>query len=296
MSELANQANTQSSNKFSPEMFRAFESLFEFYDASGVDIVLADSPQDRLVETVRMQTFAPKRVGQDLTLAKSKSVLTKPAKTKAKIDSEPVIHHEEQVKQVTKIANEADTIEKLTAELRKVQIGDKNAMAGSPTFLFGAGDPNSKIMLIGDCPDREDAESNQFFTNKTGLLLDAMLESIGLTRNDVFLSNFIPRQVLPAVIPQRRLEVCEPFIKKLIELVNPEFLITFGSEVTKYLLGDESGIAKLNGEFRNYRIDDRKIPSLILMHPKYLIHAPAGKRNAWRGLLKLQEALELQKK
>ena len=296
MSELAHQVKSQPSDKFSPEMFRAFEALFEFYDASGVDIILADSPQDRLAETIRMQTFAPKAVEHSSTLAKSKPELSKPTKTKANIDSEQVIHHEEQVKQVTKIANEADSIEKLTIELRKVQIGDQNAMALSPTFLFGTGDPNSKIMLIGDCPDREDAETNQFFSNKTGLLLDAMLESIGLTRKDVFLSNFIPRQVLPAVIPQRRLEVCEPFIKKLIELVNPEFLITFGSEVTKYLLGDESGIAKLNGEFRNYQLGDRKIPSLILMHPKNLIHAPAGKRNAWRGLLKLQEALELQKK
>ena len=295
MSELTQHVNSQTSDNFPPEMLRRFEALFEFYDANGVDVILAESPQDRLVETIRMQTFVAKDSDKKPTLTKPSTSISKPTQTISKKVDDHVIHHEKYVKQVTQIANEADSIEKLTAELRKVQIGNQNAMLSSPQFLFGAGPLNPRLMLVGDCPNRDDAAANQFFVGESGRLLDAMLGSIGLIRDEVYLSNFIPRQVLPAAIPQRRLEVCEPFIKKLIELVNPELLITFGSEVTKYLLGDETGIAKLNGEIRDYRMGERKIPSLILNHPKYLIHAPIGKKNAWRGLLGLQELLEQSK-
>ena len=295
MTELTQQTNSQPKSDFSPEMFRAFEALFEFYAASGVDTIVEESPQDRLAETIRMKTFAPKVAEQKPTFVKSKSQSEKPTQAKSKKDRENLITHEEQVKQAVEIANAAESIENLIAEFNKIQIGNQNAMKHSPLFLLGTGKLSSRLMVIGDCPNFDDVMAGKLFAGEGGKLFDAMLGSIGLSRDDIYLSNFIPRQVLSADIPPGRFEVCEPFIRRLIEFVNPDFLITFGSGVAKHLLGDESDILKLNGEFRNFRLGERKIPSLVLIHPKNLIYAPAGKRNAWRGLLTLQEKLEKNK-
>ena len=296
MTESTQQTNSQSKSDSSPEMFRAFEALFEFYAASGVDTIVEESPQDRIAETIRMKTFAPKIVEQKPTSVKSKSQSEKPTQAKSKKDGENIITHEEQVKKAVEIANVADSVENLTAEFSKIQIGNQNAMKHSPLFLFGFGKLSSRLMVIGDCPGRDDEKVSDIFAGEGGKLFNSMLGSIGLSQDDVYLSNFIPRHVLSAEIPPGRFEVCEPFIRRLIEFVNPEFLITFGSGVAKHLLGDESGILKLNGEFRNFRLGEHKIPSLILIHPKNLVHAPSGKRNAWRGLLALQEKLEKNKK
>ena len=296
MTELKQQTNSQSNSNFSPEMFRALEALFEFFAASGVDTIVDENPQDRLAETVRMKTFAPKVVEQKPTFVKSKSQSEKPTQAKSKKDRENLITHEEQVKQAVEIANAAESIKNLIAEFSKIQIVNQNAMKYSKMFLFGEGETSSKLMVIGDCPSLDDEKAGKFFAGGGGRLFDSMLGSIGLSRDDLYLSNFIPRHVISPEIPPGRFEVCEPFIRRLIEFVNPEFLITFGGGVAEHLLGDESGIVKLNGEFRNFRLGDRKIPSLILMHPKNLIYAPAGKRNAWRGLLALQEVLEKKQK
>ena len=132
------------------------------------------------------------------------------------------------------------------------------------------------------------------FVGKAGQLLDKMLESIGLDRSKVYISNIIPwrppgnRQPTTEEILQ-----CLPFIQKHIELINPSILILLGGTASKALLITSEGITKLRGkwhEYNNLRLPS-PIPVRALFHPAFLLRSPHYKKQAWEDLLEIKKKL-----
>lgn len=155
---------------------------------------------------------------------------------------------------------------------------------------------SARVMLIGEAPRRDDDLEGQPFAGEAGRLLDRMLAAIGLTRGDVYLANLLPwrppgdRQ--PTPLEQA---ICMPFVTRQIELCAPAVLVFAGGVPAKHMLGVDTPLPKLRGQWKEYRTSggaDLSIPALTMFAPDYLLRHPAHKRYAWQDLLALKARLE----
>ncbi|MGB5092092.1 MAG: uracil-DNA glycosylase [Parvibaculum sp.] len=156
-------------------------------------------------------------------------------------------------------------------------------------LVFADGNPQARLMLIGEAPGRDEDLEGRPFVGPSGQLLDKMLAAIGLDRQLVYIANTLPWRP-PGNRPPTSTEIsiCEPFIQRQIELVDPALLVCLGGVASKQMLGSDLGIMKLRGRWMNYGIKGRQVPVLPLFHPAYLLRQPAQKRLAWRDLLMLK--------
>ena len=150
-------------------------------------------------------------------------------------------------------------------------------------------------MLIGEGPGREEDAVGVPFVGRSGRLLDRMLASIGVARENVWITNVVPwrppgnRTPTPA-----EAEICLPFLARQIELVQPKLLVCLGASAVKTLLRTDDGILRVRGRWLFYAPGDdpsRAIPALPTLHPAYLLRQPAQKKHAWRDLLSLKAKL-----
>jgi uracil-DNA glycosylase family 4 len=162
-------------------------------------------------------------------------------------------------------------------------------------LVFGDGNPDTRVMLIGEAPGREEDEQGKPFVGRSGQLLDRMLAAIGLSRrsaekaSSVFITNVIywrpPGNRKPT---EAETLMCMPFVLRTIDLVAPELIVCLGATPTQRILGTTAGILKLRGTWREFR----GIPVLATLHPAYLLRQPAQKRLSWRDLLDLRRRLD----
>ncbi len=162
-------------------------------------------------------------------------------------------------------------------------------------LVFADGNPEARIMFIGEAPGAQEDRQGLPFVGASGQLLDQMLSHIGLDRTSVYITNLLfwrppgNRTPTPGEIAS-----CLPFLERHIELVNPSHIVLVGGISAKTLLDRREGILKLRGQWGHYRPLglERPIPALATLHPAYLLRQPAQKRLAWRDLLSLAQALE----
>ena len=164
--------------------------------------------------------------------------------------------------------------------------------------VFSDGNPNAKIMLIGEAPGAEEDRLGKPFVGRSGQLLDKILLAIGLTREEnAYISNVTfwrpPENRNPT---PEELEVCRPLVMKHIALIKPEILIFVGAVPSKHLLNTKIGITKLRGHWVDFEVPElgRSIPALPVFHPAYLLRNPHAKREAWMDFQAVREkGLEL---
>lgn len=162
---------------------------------------------------------------------------------------------------------------------------------GARQAVFARGNPESKLMVIGEAPGRDEDMQGKPFVGRAGQLLDRMLGAIALGENDVYITN-----VLNWRPPQNRnpkpeeIELCRPFIEKHIELVQPEILLLVGG-ISMTTLTKLTGIMKNHGQWQNVSVAGKSYPALPLYHPAFLLRRPELKKDAWRDLLALREKL-----
>ncbi len=169
--------------------------------------------------------------------------------------------------------------------------------ATAMNLCFADGNPAAKVMIIGEAPGGEEDRLGKPFVGRAGQLLDRMLAAIGLSREEVYITNLLywrppgNRNLTPAEIGS-----CLPFLERQIELIEPAVLMLVGGVSAKTLLGTATGILKLRGNWKTYQHPGLAcpIPALPTLHPAYLLRQPAQKRLAWRDLLSLQEMLAKQ--
>jgi DNA polymerase len=168
-----------------------------------------------------------------------------------------------------------------------------NLRLTAKSLVFADGNPNARVMLVGEAPGRDEDEQGLPFVGKSGQLLDRMLGAIGLDRTKVYITNVIawrpPGNRTPT--PQET-EICRPFIERHIELAKPEILVLMGGPATKTLLNTTLGITQIRGRWTSVKIGGRDIETLPMLHPAYLLRQPAQKKLAWQDLLKLKARLD----
>jgi len=165
-------------------------------------------------------------------------------------------------------------------------------------LVFADGNPNAKIMFVGEAPGEDEDRQGTPFVGVSGKLLDRMLAQIGLDRTSIYISNILywrpPGNRSPT---DAEIAACLPFAERLIDLVQPKILVMLGGVAAKSLLRTKEGITRLRGRWIDYtphlgRTDAHPIRCMPFYHPAYLLRQPASKRQAWSDLLALKQALE----
>lgn len=156
-------------------------------------------------------------------------------------------------------------------------------------FVFGVGNPDADVMFIGEAPGYDEDQEGKPFVGRAGQLLNLMLQSIGLKRDDVFIANVLKcrppnnRDPLPEEI-----EKCEPYLLRQIELISPRLIITLGRFAAASLLRTTISLGKLREEIHSYN----DVPLIVTYHPAALLRNPQLKSQAWVDLKKIKEFLE----
>lgn len=189
------------------------------------------------------------------------------------------------------LAQKATCLKDLRAALESFEGCQLKRFARS--LVFADGNPDARVMLIGEAPGAEEDRRGLPFVGRSGQLLDRMLAAIGLDRASVYITNILPwrphgnRNPTPGEI-----ELLRPFVERHVELAKPEFLLLVGGVAAKSLLRVSTGILKLRGTWTTCRIGARDFPALPTFHPAYLLRRPGDKALAWRDFLSLKRMLD----
>jgi DNA polymerase len=180
-------------------------------------------------------------------------------------------------------------------ELRSVMADfDGCALKRTATQLvFADGIPRSRVMFVGEAPGGDEDRIGRPFVGRAGQLLDRMLGTIGLDRLSVYIANVVPWRPPGNRTPTlQETQACLPFIRRQIELADPEVLVCLGGSAVQALLGVQGGITRVRGSWFDYARDTgQPTRTLAMLHPAYLLRQPAHKRLAWADMRVLAKAL-----
>ena len=163
----------------------------------------------------------------------------------------------------------------------------------SRSTVFCDGNSKSKIMLIGEAPGNQEDLEGKPFVGKSGKLLDKILKFININRENSYIINIVPWRPPGNRNPTtKEIRQCLPFVKKHIELINPDILVLVGSISAKSILDKDLGITKLRGEWHIYRDKHLEIPALPIFHPAYLLRRPTSKSMVMKDILLLNRKIQ----
>ena len=174
------------------------------------------------------------------------------------------------------------------------QIKNCELKKSATNMVFGDGNIDAKIMIIGEGPGaQEDAEGIPF-VGRAGKLLDKMLDSIKLDRTKVYISNVVnyrpPSNRRPT---DEEIKRYLPYLKQHIEIINPKILILLGSTALNTLIGNEVVISKARGKWMQKEIGAIKPWIIASFHPAFLMRQPEQKKMAWIDLKMVREKAKI---
>jgi DNA polymerase len=265
-----------------PDPAPTVQQLLAFYLEAGVDCALTDEPVNRMSD--------PETAPVVREPAPAAPVRTlQPAMPTGR--GEPAIAPEAAITSAREAARTAPSLDALRALLENF---DGCALKHTATRLvFADGNPQARIMFVGEAPGREEDIEGLPFVGRSGKLLDRMIAAIGLDRSSAYIANVIPWRPPGNRTPTpQETQICLPFIQRQIELVNPDVLVTLGNPSTQTLLSTRDGIMKTRGRWFDYDTGSRVIRALATFHPAYLLRSPSYKRMSWLDLRAVAKALE----
>src|SRR5512139_3573634 len=264
--------------------------LLAFYLEAGVDCALAEEPVDRLAE-LEAPSQAPPRVTSEAARPAPPVERARPMAAPAVIRGEATPAPDVAIATAREAARTAPSLDALRELMEKF---DGCALKHTATRLvFADGNPEARIMFVGEAPGRDEDIEGLPFLGRSGKLLDRMIGAIGLDRSKAYIANVIPWRPPGNRTPTpQETQICLPFIQRQIELVNPDVLVTLGNPSTQTLLATRDGIMRTRGRWFDYDAGGRVIRALPTFHPAYLLRSPSYKRLAWQDLRAIAKALE----
>lgn len=199
----------------------------------------------------------------------------------------------QKVEVAQKAAQNAQNLEELYQAIAEFDGCDLKATATHTVFCDG--NPQAKIMLVGEAPGADEDRLGKPFVGVSGQLLDRMFKAIGFDRTSIYISNIIPWRPPGNRNPTpEETAMCLPFIERHISLVNPDVVVFVGGVSAKTLLASSDGISKLRGRWTPYQnpYTTKEIKGFAIFHPAYLLRSPSQKRLAWFDLLNLKAGLK----
>ncbi|MFY9892600.1 MAG: uracil-DNA glycosylase [Xanthobacteraceae bacterium] len=284
--------------------------LISFYLDAGVDAVVGEEPIDRFADAAQSpavslgsplaaEAGAKRREGADggspgMRKAPSSlppkggasSMTGLPGAGIAAAPSSPEVA----VMAARAAAQSAKTLDELRALLEAFEGCMLRATATQ--LVFAAGNPAARVMFVGEAPGRDEDIAGLPFVGRSGKLLDRMIEAIGLDRTQVYIANIVPWRPPGNRTPTpHESAICLPFIRRQIELADPDILVCLGQPSTQTLLETKEGITRTRGRWFKFDTGSREIRALATYHPAFLLRSPLQKRLAWRDFLAIKKAL-----
>jgi len=184
--------------------------------------------------------------------------------------------------------------EKLNKLKKKIQlIKNCELKKNAKNLVFGDGNINSKIMIIGEGPGANEDVEGKPFVGRAGKLLDKMLDSIKLDRTKVYISNVVnyrpPENRKPTDI---EIERYLPLLLNHIEIINPKIILLLGSTALNALVGNEIVISRARGKWMQKQIASIKPWIIASFHPAFLMRQPEQKKLAWIDLKMIRDKLK----
>jgi len=182
-------------------------------------------------------------------------------------------------------------LEKLSKLKKKIQLIKNCQLKNNATNLvFGDGNINSKIMIIGEGPGANEDKEGKPFVGRAGKLLSKMLEAIQLNRNNVYITNVVnyrpPENRKPTDDEIKRYL---PYLISHIEIINPKILLLLGSTALNTLVGNEVVISKARGKWIEKEVGNIKPYIIASFHPAFLMRQPEQKKLAWIDLKMIRD-------
>jgi uracil-DNA glycosylase family 4 len=270
--------------------------LLAFYVEAGADALLGEEPVDRFAdqEPVRIASAVP---ASGTATVSSRPPLS-PSALKGRTPIErPALPPLAAPPSPDAAANDARAQARAAAsldELRRILQSFEGCelKRHAKQLVFADGNPQARVMFVGEAPGREEDIEGLPFVGRSGRLLDLMMKAIGLDRTKAYIANIIPWRPPGNRTPTpQESQICLPFIRRQIELVDPDVLVCLGGPSSQTLLGYTDGIMKTRGRWITFDTGTREIRGLATLHPAYLLRQPLHKRLAWRDFLAIKTAL-----
>jgi DNA polymerase len=282
-------------SSMSSDRNHAARELLAFYLEAGVDAVLGETAVDRFTAAAeisprpaigRQVEEAPRagdpQPGSRPPLDRSRPAATVAAPIPLPPDSAVMAAREE--------AKNAETLD----QLRSILDGFTGCTlrATATRLVFADGNPQARVMFVGEAPGRDEDIEGLPFVGRSGKLLDRMMAAIGLNRANAYIANIVPWRPPGNRTPTpQESAICLPFTLRQIELADPDVLVCLGGPSAQTLLGSREGILRTRGRWFAFQTGRREIRATATLHPAYLLRQPLQKRLAWRDFLAIKKAL-----
>jgi DNA polymerase len=276
-----------------PDRRNAARDLLDFYLDAGADALLGEAPVDR---------FADEQAPRSVPVAPVEAVATRPRtampspRLERATPTAPAVpiaappSPEVAVTDARAQARQAASLDELKRILERFEGCELRRHAKQ--LVFADGNPQARVMFVGEAPGREEDLEGLPFVGRSGKLLDLMMKAIGLDRTNAYIANIIPWRPPGNRTPTpQESQICLPFILRQIELVDPDVLVCLGGPSSQTLLGFTDGIMKTRGRWLSFNTGTRDIRAIPTLHPAYLLRQPLHKRLAWRDFLAVKKAL-----
>ena len=294
-----------------PTTRQSLEALLTFYADCGVDAVLSEEPVDRFAQSDAIAKETERRREAAMSGRASKASSAEMTPASAPPPPEPLrpeppraapaapslaaqnltAPSDAVAMDAREAAASAETLDALRATLAGFE--GCNLRRTATNLVFADGNPEARIMFVGEAPGFEEDMQGLPFVGRSGQLLDRMIAAIGLDRTSAYITNVIPWRPPGNRTPTpQETEICRPFIERQIALVDPDVLVALGKASAHLLFDTTMGITRLRGQWKTYDTGRREIRAIATFHPAYLLRQPQQKRFAWRDLLAVKAALE----
>lgn len=187
--------------------------------------------------------------------------------------------------------NEADAVQSNETRLKAEQLsafyneikGCMKCSLGSTrkNFVFGDGNPNAKLMVIGEAPGADEDDTGHPFVGRAGQLLTSILKAVNFSRKEVFICN-----ILKCRPPQNRkpnpeeVTECSPYLHRQIDIIQPKLILALGTTAANTLLGNQDTLTDMRGKVHTYR----GVPMIVTFHPAALLRNPNWKIHTWQDI------------
>ena len=228
-------------------------------------------------EIIKALTLQKEIFGDDLFIPKKKRT-TNVVKEASHMYNEPELFPEE--KEDWQKTTSLEDLEKLICNCTKCVLS-KNRNK----FVFGSGNPNSDVLVIGEGPGAEEDKQGLPFVGRAGKLLTDMLKAIKFEREEVYIGNVVkcrpPENRTP--LPDE-METCLPYLHKQFELIKPKLILCLGLTAARGLLRKRESL----GELRKHIYEYESAKVIVTYHPAALLRNPHWKKDAWEDLKKFR--------
>jgi DNA polymerase len=277
-----------------PDRIAAARALLDFYAEAGVDALVGETPLDRLsvaqIDAPAENTDQASQRAPDLQPRAAPAPRFEPGSAGSVLAGGAPAAPDIAVMAAREAARSAASLVELREILSKFEGCALRTTAKQ--LVFADGNPQARVMFVGEAPGREEDLEGLPFVGRSGKLLDLMMAAIGLNRTTAYIANIIPWRPPGNRTPTpQESQICLPFIRRQIELANPDVLVCMGGPASQTLLGIKQGIKATRGRWFDFHTGTREIRAIATYHPAYLLRTPLEKRFSWRDFLAIKKAL-----